>query len=543
MTKAKHDEQPVAKRTRSNSETGALQPPPRKARQRLVAEPSCDSSSDNDDVDVSLQSRRRYNLRLRRGVKQTQVEADTSASLYMLTEALTKRVIPDLLARAQDAGTYTYNEPEEESSVDSSDDDDDSSDDCGDEEMQRLFKRKVEEQQYRKQLSSDERKELDGVEARLSNMAKDDIPLKYKILKANIPDNSKLKCLDLLQSGADDTKSRVWVNGMLRIPVGCYSSERGATVPPSQIAQALGAANARLDDAVYGHKDAKKLVLQLLAQFMANPKSPPPVIGLIGPPGIGKTTLARYGIADALNRPFSQVSCGGVHDAAALRGHNLAYEGSHHGLIVDMLIKCGCMDPVILLDEVDKMSTARGEDVASLLIHLLDPAQNMAFQDDHYPGVELDLSRAIFVLSMNDATSLSPILRDRINFVPMQCKAFEKVNIAEQHLVRKALASVALTPQDVHFPRETLQYIVRTCSEEPGVRGLLRALQDAIRQLNLLRLAPNVLDSDEKPKAGLVRCARKLAEDSSPFAMTIDFFDALRSEKHQERNKCEYLYI
>merc|ERR1719262_1230068 len=142
------------------------------------------------------------------------------------------------------------------------------------------------------------------------------------------------------------------------------------------------------------------------------------VLGIQGPPGNGKTTLCRKGIAEALGRPFVQLSLGGATDASVLEGHSYTYVGSAWGRVVGLLMEAQCMNPVIFFDELDKVSdTPRGEEITGVLTHLTDHSQNMTFNDRYFEGIPLDLSQALFVFSFNDESRLNHVLKDRLTLI------------------------------------------------------------------------------------------------------------------------------
>ena len=344
---------------------------------------------------------------------------------------------------------------------------------------------------YLETLSEEKKKEYKEEEARLYKDSNVEIPPRFRILESNLPDSVKLECLEHLKQMSNDedgssSKRRGWLETLLKIPFGRYSQIFGSR---KHMAARITAARGQLDNVVHGNSTVKATLQELVAQSMTNPKGQPPVIGLIGVPGSGKTTLARLGIAEVLERPFYQISCGGMQDAASIRGHSFTYEGSTHGAIVSAVIRSGCMDPVILLDEVDKLdgSSSRGAEVQNVLIHLLDHTQNTDFQDEYFAGIPLDLSRAVFILSMNDVSSLSPVLRDRIHILHVDTPdAKDKAIIARDFLVPKCIANVGLT--DVVFPFKTLQHAVVTGNEEMGVRKLKQSIEAVIRRINMYSL-------------------------------------------------------
>ncbi|CAD7940117.1 unnamed protein product [Amoebophrya sp. A25] len=250
-----------------------------------------------------------------------------------------------------------------------------------------------------------------------------------------------------------------------------------------------------LDEAVFGHQDAKEKILQLICQWIANPESQSLNLGIQGPPGNGKTTLCRHGIAQALNRPFTQISLGGATDAALLEGHNFTYVGSTWGRLAGMLMETRCMNPIIFFDELDKLSdTPRGEEITGVLTHLTDHSQNSHFTDRYFDGIPLDFSKALFIFSFNDETKLNPVLKDRLTIIKTKgFSAKDQLKIAQEYLLPKLLRNVGMQLGDVLIEDlDQLRYICLrwglTLEENAGVRGLRQALEAIVLKVNKLRL-------------------------------------------------------
>lgn len=306
---------------------------------------------------------------------------------------------------------------------------------------------------------------------------------------------------DTSPSDSEYHKTRAWVEALCALPVGRYRPlPVTAASPRGEVAAFLAGMRAGLDAGVYGHADAKGHVVRLVAQWVTNPAAKGLVIGVHGAMGTGKTTLVKRGIADALGLPFAFVPLGGAGDGAFLDGYGFTYEGSTWGRIADALMRAGCMNPVIFFDELDKVSdSSRGQEVVNVLVHLTDAGQNERFNDRHFAGVDLDLSRSLIVFSYNDEAAVSPVLRDRMVRVRTDGYALaDKLAIAREFLVPEILREFAMAPGALAFDDAVVRHIVTALAEEEqGVRNLRRALHDVVSHLNLERLtAPGGAPAD-----------------------------------------------
>ena len=246
-----------------------------------------------------------------------------------------------------------------------------------------------------------------------------------------------------------------------------------------------------LDEEVYGHEKAKKQVERIIGQWVSGNDNTGYVLGFEGAPGIGKTTLAK-GLANCLkdeegnSRPFSLIAIGGDANSSSLVGHSYTYVGSTWGQIVQILMDKKCMNPIILIDEVDKISkTEHGKEIIGILTHLLDTSQNEGFQDKYFSGIELDLSKVLFILSYNDVESIDKILLDRVHRIKFDSLSIEdKIVICNKHLLPNMYKKIGLENM-VEFKEETLKYIIEEYTLEPGVRKLKEKLFEIIGELNL----------------------------------------------------------
>jgi ATP-dependent Lon protease len=251
-------------------------------------------------------------------------------------------------------------------------------------------------------------------------------------------------------------------------------------------------ARSQMDQHIYGMKEAKTQIMQIISQWIVNPGSVGNVIALQGPMGVGKTSFARNGIASVLQRPFLFYTLGGASDIANFVGHSYTYEGSMCGRIVEGIMQAGVMNPVLYFDELDKVSsTPHGEEIISMLIHLTDRSQNTEFHDRYFAGIDFDMSQCLFVFSFNDIEKVHPILRDRMNVI--NCGGYDekdKLQILNNYVWPDILKRLAFTTSDIIFEEDAMKFIIDEYSNgEGGVRNLIRAVETAVTRLNMLRVS------------------------------------------------------
>jgi ATP-dependent Lon protease len=357
--------------------------------------------------------------------------------------------------------------------------------------------------------------------------------LKDQIEAAGMSAEAKAKALEELErleamppQSAEATVSRTYLDWLLALPWQAMAEERLDLMEAERV----------LDEDHSGLDKIKARILEHLAVMARLQKGPAgaaegsdrpplrgPILCLVGPPGVGKTSLARS-IARALNRPFVRLSLGGVRDEAEIRGHRRTYIGSMPGRIISLMKKAKVRNPLMLLDEIDKMASDFRGDPSSALLEVLDPEQNGSFQD-HYLDLGFDLSQVLFLATANVRHQIPEPLEDRLEVLELSgYTTKEKLAIAEQHLLPRALEGHGMKDMGVRFEPAALEKVVQAYTREAGVRQLEREIANILRKLARHTLQPEkgetfdpVITAERVPKLlGPEKILETRAEDTAP---------------------------
>ena len=242
----------------------------------------------------------------------------------------------------------------------------------------------------------------------------------------------------------------------------------------------LKCAREQLDHDHFGLDEVKERILEHLAVIKLKGDLKSPILCLYGPPGVGKTSLGKS-VAAALGRKFGRISLGGLHDESEIRGHRRTYIGAMPGRIIQTIKRCGSSNPVIILDEVDKLTVSNHGDPSSALLEVLDPEQNTTFHDN-YIDMEYDLSKVLFIATANNVSNIAPALRDRMEMISIAGYLLEeKVSIALEHLLPKQREAHGIQPEQLTLTPETVEAIISGYTREAGVRSLDKSLAKIAR--------------------------------------------------------------
>jgi ATP-dependent Lon protease len=316
-----------------------------------------------------------------------------------------------------------------------------------------------------KELGRGEKSEFDELKKKIETAG-----MPADVLEKAIQELRKLEAMPPMS--AESTVSRNYLDWLLAVPWKKKSKET----------RSIDVAEKVLNEDHYGLEKIKERILEFLAvrQLVKNPKGS--ILCFVGPPGVGKTSLGMS-IAKATGRKFVRLSLGGVRDEAEIRGHRRTYIGALPGQIIQSMKKAGTRNPVMMLDEIDKMASDFRGDPASALLEVLDPEQNSTFQD-HYLDVEYDLSQVLFVATANVLHTIPAPLQDRMEILRLHgYTEIEKLEIAKQYLIKKQREATGLTDKNIAFADDAVTAIIRNYTREAGVRNLEREIGNVCRKV------------------------------------------------------------
>jgi len=334
---------------------------------------------------------------------------------------------------------------------------------------------------------------------RLKTLTLDDVDYKKQLItNKNIPDNIKSLTLEKIQEmklyNNEYYKQLTYVKHILNFP---WSSSNDDLFYESlkndckKTIKFLTNIEDKLNKSSFGHEEAKKSLLQIIGKWISNPSSQGSSFGLVGPPGVGKTLLAKS-VSTALGIPFAQITLGGQNDGELLHGHGYTYSGSQPGLIIKKMVEANKSRCILYFDELDKATSKHGQinEITSILIHLTDPNMNKSFQDRFFQGVDFPLDKVIMIFSYNDSSLVDPILLDRLKEIKVKpYTTNEKIKICKEFIIPEIVESIGLKDEEwTNLSSDIIEYIIENYTNEAGVRDIKRYIEKIFLTLNLDRL-------------------------------------------------------
>jgi ATP-dependent Lon protease len=387
---------------------------------------------------------------------------------------------------------------------------------------------------------------IQSYESMMAEEQSDVQPMRFQILLSGIPEAKKAEIFSRLDNPVsllgDNAKYMAWVKSLLKVPFKNHTSLPPIAGDSEAVNEYMASCTYSFEGEVYGHEKVKNEFLTMIGSWLKTGNSHQfgNVIGVTGPIGVGKTTLIKEGLSRAINRPFYFISLGGTSYSSFLQGHGYTYEGSTYGEIARGLIESKCMDPIFYFDELDKVaSDGKGDEIIHALIHLTDPAQNDQFHDRYFAGIDLDVSKALFVFSYNDRDKVNPILRDRIHEIVLNDFSIEeKTDIALKYVLPKISKGMALELDTlVDFADGSIEHLVGLCEDTTGMRSLKLVLVRLLRILNLAEISDGEL---------VLNIDRKLVSATAPYKVTKELVEELfnfckREREHSVSNEMMYI--
>lgn len=324
----------------------------------------------------------------------------------------------------------------------------------------------------------------------------DDVDYKKQlVINKNIPDNIKAMVLEKIEemksANNEYYKQLLYVKTILNYPWSSPNDDlyyENLKNDKKQATNYLSNIEIKLNNACYGHDEAKKYLIQMIGKWISNPSSMGTSFGLVGPPGVGKTLLAKS-VSKALDIPFAQITLGGQNDGEILHGHGYTYSGSQPGMIIKKMVEMGKSRCILYFDELDKACSKHGtiNEITSILIHLTDPNMNKSFQDRFFQGIDFPLDKVIMIFSYNNSSKVNPILLDRLKEIKVSPYTMDdKINICSKHIIKEMADNVSMN--NIIINEEMIRYLIDNYTNEAGVRDIKRKIEDIFMHLNIEKI-------------------------------------------------------
>jgi endopeptidase La len=357
---------------------------------------------------------------------------------------------------------------------------------------------------------------------KLNNLDSDDVDLKKQVISnKNMPQKVKklaLEKINEMKSGNSEYyKQLLYVKTLVDFP---WIGENDGDIfalhknDRQKWKEIMKSTNEKLHGKVYGHNDCKDTIIELLGKWFSNPKSLGKAVGLWGPPGVGKTLIAKE-LGDALGIPCTKINLGGMEDGAVLSGHSITYSGAVPGLIVKRMVDAGKPRCIMFFDELDKACYHHGRnEIYDILIHVIDSTTNAEFNDKFFQDVSFPINKVLFMFSFNDKSKIDPILLDRMEIIKVDAYTMEdKVNIVNKFLLKELKDDIGLNDLNIEISNENIMYLIDSFTQEPGVRSIRRKIEKILLKLN----KDKIFDSGPFEKKDTV--------DSKKICITRDLID------------------
>jgi endopeptidase La len=332
---------------------------------------------------------------------------------------------------------------------------------------------------------------------KLNNLDSDDIDLKKQLmLNQNIPDKIKklvlTKIAEMKSGNSEYYKQLMYVKTLIDFPwIGKHDSDVFTMYNHDNAKKKEMILNikSKLDEKVYGHTECKETMIELMGKWFSNQKGLGKAVGLVGPPGVGKTLIAKK-LGEALNIPFAQINLGGMEDGSILSGHSITYSGAVPGLIVKKMVETGKPRCIIFFDELDKTSYHHGKnEIYDTLMHVIDSTSNSEFTDKFFQEVKFPINKVLFIFSFNDKEKIDRILLDRMEIINVDSyTAEDKVSIMNDFLIKDLKEDFGFNDYNITINKEDALYLIESFTMEAGVRNIRRKLEKIFSRLNMDRL-------------------------------------------------------